>query len=138
MGACLCTLPSHPVRLLASSGSSCSVRHACRHPDLAPNVDPLNPGWNAVDDNYDPIDTVGHGTGVAGVIGMAGNNLNDGTGVNWKVGGALKGAALREAVRSPTQRGDTSAQAACAEAASPARGQVLTCTSLQGGGCSCR
>jgi hypothetical protein len=69
------------------------------HPDLAPNIW-LNPGesgagketnnvdddasgkkddfrgWNFVEENNNPMDDVGHGTHVAGIIGAVGNNNN--------------------------------------------------------------
>ncbi len=78
------------------------------HPDLAANVF-TNPGeiagngidddgngyvddvhgWNFVDGNNDPSDTVpacgGHGTHVAGTIGAAGNNGIGVAGINWSV-----------------------------------------------------
>ncbi len=74
------------------------------HPDLAANMwqNPGEiPGNNADDDGNgfvddyhgydffnedgDPMDAFGHGTHVAGTIGMAGNNGVGGTGVNWNV-----------------------------------------------------
>lgn len=42
-------------------------------------------GWNAYDDNNDPMDGHGHGTHVAGTIGARGNNGIGVTGVNWEV-----------------------------------------------------
>jgi hypothetical protein len=78
------------------------------HPDLSPNIY-VNPGesgggkdangvdddgngkvddwrgWNFVENNKDPMDDVGHGTHVAGIIGAAGNNNLGVTGVCWGV-----------------------------------------------------
>jgi len=42
-------------------------------------------GLNAAGDNGDPMDTNGHGTHVAGIIGAVGNNGKGGSGVAWKV-----------------------------------------------------
>lgn len=42
-------------------------------------------GWNFVDGNNDPMDYIGHGTHVAGIIGAVGNNLNGISGVMWNV-----------------------------------------------------
>ncbi len=57
------------------------------HPDLAPNmwVDPENEshGYDFVNEDYDPMDEHGHGTGVAGVAGA--ESSEDGiVGVCWK------------------------------------------------------
>lgn len=41
-------------------------------------------GYNAVDDNGDPLDRRGHGTHVAGTIAAVGNNGQGVVGVNWK------------------------------------------------------
>ena len=74
------------------------------HPDLAPNiwtnrgeiagnrkdddgngyVDDFH-GWDAVEEDGDPMDENGHGTHVAGTIGAAGNNSRGVVGVNWRV-----------------------------------------------------
>jgi len=65
-------------------------------PDLAANIW-INPnagkdvvsgdlhGYNFADGNGNPMDTSGHGTHVAGIIGAAGNNGAGVTGVNWTV-----------------------------------------------------
>ena len=42
-------------------------------------------GWNFVENNNDPMDDVGHGTHVAGIVGAAGNNTTGGSGVCWGV-----------------------------------------------------
>jgi subtilisin family serine protease len=42
-------------------------------------------GYNAVDNNGDPMDDNGHGTHCAGIIGAEGNNSLGISGVNWKV-----------------------------------------------------
>ena len=49
------------------------------HPDLPP----LLPGYSAVPGLSPNEDKLGHGTGVAGTIGMIGNNKIGGTGINW-------------------------------------------------------
>ena len=78
------------------------------HPDLAPNMW-TNPGetgggketnnvdddaddkiddwrgWDFIDNDNNPMDDVGHGTHVAGIIGAVGNNATGGSGVCWKV-----------------------------------------------------
>jgi len=41
-------------------------------------------GYNFVDENGNPMDDVGHGTHVAGIIGAIGNNGIGVSGVNWK------------------------------------------------------
>lgn len=51
------------------------------HPDLAANI---VPGWNIFDNNADTADVFGHGTDVAGVAAMVGNNLVGGAGLAWK------------------------------------------------------
>lgn len=58
------------------------------HEDLAGNMHP-DIGYNAYyyydgRPKNDPMDTYGHGTGVAGVIGAVGNNSLGGVGVNWE------------------------------------------------------
>ncbi len=66
------------------------------HPDIIDNVwhntsgifDGLendDMGWNFVDDNNNIMDTHGHGTHVAGIIGAVGNNAMGITGVCWQV-----------------------------------------------------
>ena len=42
-------------------------------------------GYNAIDNNGDPMDDNGHGTHCAGIIGAEGNNGEGIAGVNWKV-----------------------------------------------------
>src|SRR4030042_6641530 len=42
-------------------------------------------GWNFVDGNNDPMDDLGHGTHVAGIIGAVGNNGTGVAGVMWNV-----------------------------------------------------
>ena len=42
-------------------------------------------GYNAADNNGDPMDDNGHGTHCAGIIGAVGNNHEGIAGVNWKV-----------------------------------------------------
>lgn len=44
-----------------------------------------NPGWDAYDDDTDPMDTDGHGTHCAGIIGAQGNNNKGIAGVAWDV-----------------------------------------------------
>lgn len=79
------------------------------HPDLAPNVwtnpgesgtgketdgldNDLNGftddfrGWDFLGDDNEPLDSNGHGTSVAGVVGARGDNAREVTGVNWEVG----------------------------------------------------
>jgi subtilisin family serine protease len=41
-------------------------------------------GWNFVTNTNDPLDTNGHGTNVAGVIGAMGNNGTGVAGINWQ------------------------------------------------------
>lgn len=50
------------------------------HPDLAANV---VPGWNVYDNSANTADLHGHGTWVAGVAAMAGNNAKGSAGVAW-------------------------------------------------------
>jgi subtilisin family serine protease len=52
-----------------------------REPDLSPNI--VN-GWDFVANSSDPMDRVGHGTHVAGIIAAVGNNSIGVTGVMWK------------------------------------------------------
>jgi len=42
-------------------------------------------GWDFADNTNDPMDDIGHGTHVAGIIGAVGNNLNGISGVMWNV-----------------------------------------------------
>lgn len=42
-------------------------------------------GFNAIDDNGDPMDENGHGTHCAGIIGAEGDNNEGIAGINWKV-----------------------------------------------------
>lgn len=42
-------------------------------------------GWNFVDNNNDPLDDLGHGTHVAGIIGAVTNNGEGVSGMLWKV-----------------------------------------------------
>jgi subtilisin family serine protease len=42
-------------------------------------------GWNFVDGNNDPMDYIGHGTHVAGIIGALGNNGTGIAGLMWQV-----------------------------------------------------
>jgi len=53
------------------------------HPDLAPNVDPADPGRDFVDGDRDPRDMDGHGTLVAGIIGARGDDGVGIAGVSW-------------------------------------------------------
>lgn len=58
------------------------------HPDLSDNMwdDGFgNHGYNAVNNNYDPMDYSSHGTHCAGIIGAQGNNETGVCGVNWDV-----------------------------------------------------
>jgi subtilisin family serine protease len=50
------------------------------HIDLLNNV---IPGFNAIDDNTDTSDDIGHGTHVAGIIGALGNNSLGTSGIMW-------------------------------------------------------
>jgi len=52
--------------------------------DAAGTVQDLH-GYNAIDNNADPMDDNGHGTHCAGIIGAEGGNDIGITGVNWKV-----------------------------------------------------
>jgi len=64
------------------------------HPDIAANMWSYADGyygWNFINDNSESMDTAGHGTHVAGIIGAVGNNAIGITGVCWKI----KLAALR-------------------------------------------
>lgn len=69
------------------------------HPDLAANVWTAPAGWNVMGcgpgthgyravggiTSCDPLDDLGHGTSVAGIVGAAGNNGIGVVGVNWHV-----------------------------------------------------
>ena len=46
-------------------------------------VDDVN-GWNFVSNTTNPVDDLGHGTNVAGIIGATGNNGMGYAGINWK------------------------------------------------------
>ena len=64
------------------------------HPDISANMWSYADGyygWNFINDNSESMDTAGHGTHVAGIIGAVGNNAIGITGVCWKI----KLAALR-------------------------------------------
>lgn len=50
----------------------------------SPTKDDLH-GWNAYDNNGDPMDKYGHGTFCAGIIGGVGNNGIGITGISWKI-----------------------------------------------------
>ncbi len=74
------------------------------HPELAPNIW-INPGeisgnsidddgngyiddirgWNFLEGNNNPMDTEGHGTHLAGIIGAIGNNSAGVAGINWNI-----------------------------------------------------
>lgn len=54
----------------------------CTHEDLAANC---VSGWNVVSKNTDSTDVVGHGTKVAGTIGLIGNNSLGAIGMAWGV-----------------------------------------------------
>jgi len=58
------------------------------HPDLKENMwtsEEGYHGYNAINDSYDPMDDIGHGTHVAGTIGAVGDNDLGVVGVNWDV-----------------------------------------------------
>ena len=58
------------------------------HEDLAANIGrdlDGNIGFDAVNDDADPLDDYWHGTHVAGIIGATGNNALGVSGVNWRV-----------------------------------------------------
>ena len=42
-------------------------------------------GWDFINNDNDPMDDVGHGTHVAGIVGAVGNNATGGSGVCWNV-----------------------------------------------------
>jgi thermitase len=52
--------------------------------DLGDDINDVH-GYNAVDNNGDPMDENGHGTHCAGIIGAEGGNNEGITGVNWNV-----------------------------------------------------
>lgn len=54
------------------------------HEDILDNMWP-GLGRNFIDQNNDPMDTNGHGTLIAGIIGAVGNNSKGIAGVNWRV-----------------------------------------------------
>ncbi|MBS3789847.1 MAG: right-handed parallel beta-helix repeat-containing protein, partial [Candidatus Thermoplasmatota archaeon] len=68
------------------------------HPDLKDNMwtsEEGYHGYNAVNDSYDPMDDLGHGTHVAGTIGAVGDNGLGVVGVNWNV--SLMGVKIGDA-----------------------------------------
>ena len=57
-------------------------------------------GWNFDTDNNDPMDDAGHGSMVAGIIGMVADNAEGGTGVAWRV--SLMATKLHRASPEPS------------------------------------
>lgn len=55
-----------------------------QHEDLSENVD-ASLGYDFFDEDSDPMDTMGHGTHIAGIIGAQTNNEVGVAGVNWDV-----------------------------------------------------
>ncbi|EOH88701.1 S8 family peptidase [Enterococcus villorum] len=85
-----------------------------QHEDLSENVDE-SLGYDFFDDDSDPMDTMGHGTHIAGIIGAQTNNELGVAGINWDVtmvpirvfgsSGSANVAILVEAINYATQKG---------------------------------
>jgi subtilisin family serine protease len=76
-------------------------------PDLAPNVDVAD-GANWVDPGSPPMDTIGHGTAMASIIGAVGDNHVGISGIDWQVSLIPEKVALAEqgmAVTNPPNTG---------------------------------
>lgn len=85
-----------------------------QHEDLSENVD-ASLGYDFFDEDSDPMDTMGHGTHIAGIIGAQTNNEVGVAGINWDVtmvpirvfgsSGSTNVAILSEAINYATQKG---------------------------------
>lgn len=85
-----------------------------QHEDLSENVD-ASLGYDFFDEDSDPMDTLGHGTHVAGIIGSQTNNEVGVAGVNWDVtmvpirvfgsSGIADVSVMIEAINYATQKG---------------------------------